>query len=120
MKIDIVSLFPDMFAAYLDESILKRAQAAGHITITPRALRPFGLGKHAVTDEPPNGGGGGMVLRPEPLFAAVEGPSCPRPRPRGPPTPRVILMTPQGRPFTQAVAQDPRRRRPPGAALRPL
>ena len=108
MKIDIVTLFPEMFSAYLDESILKRAQTAGHIQVELHAIREHGLGKHRITDEPPYGGGGGMVLRPEPLFDSVkpllaEGVATAGPNDQSPP---VILLTPQGRLFTQAVADE--------------
>lgn len=106
MKIDIISLFPEMFAAYLDESILKRAQAAGHIEIAIHDIRPYGLGKHHVTDEPPYGGGGGMVLRPEPVFAAVEAALATRNATASNATPRIILMTPQGRQLTQGLVEE--------------
>ena len=99
MRFDIISLFPDMLNAYFGESILKRAQAADLINIAVHDLRPFGVGKHRITDEPPVGGGGGMVLKPEPIFAAVE--SIP-PKPSAP----IILLSPQGRPFTQRVAEE--------------
>lgn len=112
MHIDILTLFPEMFPGYLNESILKRAQAAGLLHINLHNLREFGMGKHRVTDEPPYGGGGGMVLKPEPIFTAVESlittlQSHEEERRvtedwRLP----VILLTPQGRPFTQTVAQE--------------
>lgn len=108
MRIDIVTLFPEMFAAYLDESILKRARAAGLIEVNLHALREQGLGRHRITDEPPYGGGGGMVLRPEPIFATVEAILADRPPAAAPsesPVP-VIMLTPQGRPFSQAVAGE--------------
>jgi tRNA (guanine37-N1)-methyltransferase len=100
MRIDILTLFPEMFSGYLDESILKRAQAAGLLAVHLHNIRDYAAGKHRVTDEPPYGGGGGMVLKPEPIFAAVEAvlgptPACP-----------VILLTPQGRLFNQRVAQE--------------
>ena len=72
MQIDVLTLFPAMFTAYLGESILKRAQSAGILSIDIHNIRDFATGKHRVTDEPPFGGGGGMVLKPEPVFAAVE------------------------------------------------
>ena len=117
MRIDILTLFPDMFPCYLDESILKRAQEAGLLSIHLHNIRDYAGGRHRVTDEPPYGGGGGMVLKPEPVFAAVEavveqgsrgaeeqGSNSPaHPLTRSPP---LILLTPQGRPFTQPVAQE--------------
>jgi tRNA (guanine37-N1)-methyltransferase len=121
MQIDILTLFPDMFNGYLNESILKRAQAANHLTIYLHNLRDYATDKHRVTDEPPYGGGGGMVLKPEPIFRAVEDvlqggeerrakgeerALTPHPSPLASrPTP-IILMSPQGRPFTQQVAAE--------------
>ena len=114
MHIDILTLFPAMFTGYLNESILKRAQEANHLTIHLHNIRDYATGKHRVTDEPPYGGGGGMVLKPEPIFRAVEDvlqmgeereargegrKLAPRPSP-------IILMSPQGRPFTQQVATE--------------
>jgi len=101
MRIDVLTLFPAMFSAYLDESILRRAQTAGLIAIGVHNIRDHAAGRHRVTDEPPFGGGGGMVLKPEPLFAAAEaiigGTS---------PGPRRILLSPQGRSLTQALATE--------------
>lgn len=99
MHVDILTLFPEMFTCYLHESILKRAQENGHLTIQLHNIRDYAAGKHRVTDEPPYGGGGGMVLKPQPIFTAVES-ILPQPRPP------VILLTPQGRPFTQRIAQE--------------
>jgi tRNA (guanine37-N1)-methyltransferase len=112
MRIDILTLFPGMFPGYLNESILQKAQDLGKLEIHLHNIRDYAAGKHRVTDEPPFGGGGGMVLKPEPIFLAVEsllftlqssnkedqrvkGEECP-----------IILLTPQGRPFTQAIAQE--------------
>ena len=88
-----------MFAAYLGESILQRAQTAGLIAINLHNIRDYATGRHRVTDEPPFGGGGGMVLKPEPIFAAVEAVAG-----VATPGPRRILLSPQGRPLTQALA----------------
>jgi tRNA (guanine37-N1)-methyltransferase len=101
MHIDILTLFPEMFPGYLNASILKRAQEMGRLSVALHNIRDYATGKHRVTDEPPFGGGGGMVLKPEPIFAAVQSliPSS------QPPTP-IILLSPQGRPFTQAIAQE--------------
>jgi tRNA (guanine37-N1)-methyltransferase len=101
MHIDILTLFPEMFPGYLNESILKRAQEMGQLSIGLHNIRDYAAGKHRVTDEPPYGGGGGMVLKPEPIFAAVQplvfSPQSPVP---------IILLSPQGRPFTQTIAQE--------------
>ena len=102
MRFDLFTLFPEICAAYLQESILKRAQEAGLIEVSLHNIRDHAAGKHRVTDDLPYGGGGGMVMKPEPVFAAVESVLGDAPaRERIP----IILLTPQGRPFTQAVAQ---------------
>lgn len=73
MRIDIVTLFPEVFEGYLGTSILGRAQEAGLLDVRVHSLRAYATDRHRVTDEPPYGGGGGMVLKPGPLFRAVEG-----------------------------------------------
>src|SRR5262249_12134107 len=100
MRIDVFTLFPAMFEGPLTESILKRAQESGLLTVQLHNIRDYAPGKHKVTDEPPYGGGGGMVMKAEPIVSAVESvladaPDIP-----------VILTTPQGRVFTQAIARD--------------
>ena len=96
LQIDIVTIFPRMLDGILGESILKRAQEAGLVQIRCVNLRDFASGAHLTTDDRPYGGGPGMVMKPEPVFKAVE--SLRRPGSK------VILMTPQGAPFKQAVA----------------
>ena len=103
MRIDVVTLFPGMFSAYLGESILQRAQAAGLLTIAVHNIRDYAAGRHHVTDEPPFGGGGGMVLKPEPIFAAVEAVTAAAEPSR---QPRRILLSPQGRLLTQRAAEE--------------
>jgi tRNA (guanine37-N1)-methyltransferase len=98
VKIDIVTLFPGIVQAPLGESIVGRARARGVVEIAVHDLRRFAPGKHRVTDEPPFGGGGGMILKPEPLADAIEAV-------RGA-TGRVILLDPAGRRFTQGVARE--------------
>lgn len=98
MRIDIVTLFPEMALAPLSDSIIQRARAAGIVEVEGHQLRDWSLDKHRRVDDSPCGGGQGMLLKPEPVFAAVEAL-------RRPDT-RVILMTPQGRPFKQAVARE--------------
>ncbi len=100
MRIDIFTLFPEMLTAYLQESILKRAQESGKLTVVLHNIRDYALDKHQVTDDLPYGGGGGMVMKPEPIFAAVEAVLG------SPANAPVILLTPQGRPFNQGVAQE--------------
>lgn len=107
MRFDIFTLFPEVCAPYVQESILKRAQAAGLVDVRLHNIRDYAPGKHQVTDDEPYGGGGGMVMKPEPVFNAVEsvlgiGASGAEP---STPTP-VILLTPQGRTFNQAIAYE--------------
>ena len=100
MRIDIVTLFPAMLEAPLAESIVGRARGRGLVDIRVHDLRQHAAGRHRVTDEPPFGGGGGMILKPEPLAAAVDAV-----RAEGPGA-RVILLGPAGRRFTQDVARE--------------
>ena len=110
MRFDIFTLFPEICSAYLQESILKRAQAAGLVSIHLHNIRDYAADRHHVTDDLPYGGGGGMVMKPEPVFNAVESVlEIPNPKFQPPPLQApipIILLTPQGRPFTQAVAQE--------------
>ncbi|MCL0059614.1 tRNA (guanosine(37)-N1)-methyltransferase TrmD [Dehalococcoidia bacterium] len=99
MRIDIVTLFPNMFSGPFDESIIRRARDNKFVEIVIHNLRDYGLGKHRVVDDYPYGGGSGMVLMPEPLFSAVEAI-------KGESRIPVILLTPQGRLFTQQVAEE--------------
>jgi tRNA (guanine37-N1)-methyltransferase len=98
MKIDVLTLFPAMFAGPLDESIVKRAREAGLLDLKIHQLRDYTHDRHKTVDDRPFGGGPGMLLKPEPIFEAVEAIARE--------STRVILMSPSGRPFTQAVARD--------------
>ena len=98
MKIDVLTLFPAMFAGPLDESIVKRARQAGHLDLTIHDLRDYTHDRHRTVDDRPFGGGPGMVLKPEPIFEAVEALAGAKTR--------VTLMTPQGRRFEQPVARE--------------
>lgn len=100
MRFDVFSLFPELFAPYLDASIVGRARQAGLLDVRVHNIRDYASGKHQVTDDEPYGGGGGMVMKPEPIFAAIESVIG------TPPAIPVILLSPQGRPFTQALAQE--------------
>jgi tRNA (guanine37-N1)-methyltransferase len=100
LQFDVFSLIPEVFVPYLDASILQRAIANRLIGVNVHNIRDWALDKHHITDDAPYAGGGGMVMKPEPIFAAVESvlgapPECP-----------LILLTPQGRPFTQGVANE--------------
>lgn len=112
MRIDILTLFPGMFPGYLNESILQKAQDVGQLQLHLHNIRDFAAGKHRVTDEPPFGGGGGMLLKPEPIFDAVESlflnhqsSKNKDQRAKIEDVP-IILLSPQGRPFSQAIAQE--------------
>ncbi len=99
LRIDVLTLFPGMFEGPLSHSILARAREAGLLAVETHDLRRYAEGKHRVTDEPPFGGGGGMVMKPEPIFAGVEalaetfGPG------------RVILLSPSGARLTSETAE---------------
>ncbi|MHB1685186.1 MAG: tRNA (guanosine(37)-N1)-methyltransferase TrmD [Bacilli bacterium] len=101
MKIHVLTLFPEMMTGALSASILGRAQQQGLVDIQLTNFRDFATDRHRTVDDYPFGGGAGMVLKPEPLFRAVEAIAETEPQP-----PRVILMSPQGRPFTQAIAHE--------------
>jgi tRNA (guanine37-N1)-methyltransferase len=98
MKVDVLTLFPAMFAGPLDESIIRRAREGGRLELTVHDLRGWTHDRHRTVDDEPYGGGPGMLLKPEPVFEAVEDLADEETR--------VILMTPQGRPFKQALARD--------------
>ncbi|MGE5141066.1 MAG: tRNA (guanosine(37)-N1)-methyltransferase TrmD [Rudaea sp.] len=103
MRFDIFTLFPEMFAGVLSASIIQRARDAGLLQIDIHNIRDYTFDKHHVTDDYTYGGGGGMVMKPEPIVTAVEsalGPSetrgeCP-----------IILLSPQGRLFNQSLARE--------------
>jgi tRNA (guanine37-N1)-methyltransferase len=101
MHFDILTLFPGLFAGVFEESILKRAREAGLLTTSLHNIRDHAAGRHQVTDDTPYGGGGGMIMKPEPIFAAVEAVLG---KEQG--TVPIILLTPQGRLFTQQVARE--------------
>jgi len=105
VQFDILTLFPDMFTGPFNESIIKRAREAGLIRIAVHNIRDYAAGRHQVTDDTPYGGGGGMIMKPEPIFAAAEAvladdTDVPR-----------ILLTPQGRILTQPLARRLSRQR---------
>jgi tRNA (guanine37-N1)-methyltransferase len=99
MRVDILTLFPGIFSGPLDNSILLKAREAGLLTVAVHDLRDFAAGKHRVTDEPPFGGGGGMVMKPEPVFAGVESV-----RERFGPG-KAVLLSPQGETLSSALAR---------------
>ena len=98
MKIDVLTLFPAMFAGPLDESIIMRARKSGLLELKIHQLRDWTHDRHKTVDDRPFGGGPGMLLKPEPLFEAVE--NLKREKTR------VILLSPAGRKFDQAIARE--------------
>jgi len=108
MQFEVFTLLPEVFPSYLDTSILKRARERGLITVNVHNIRDYTHDKHHTTDDLPYGGGGGMVMKPEPVFEAVEsvlGMSHQTPPEVDAKIP-VILLTPQGRVFDQNVARE--------------
>jgi tRNA (guanine37-N1)-methyltransferase len=98
VKIDVLTLFPAMFAGPLDESIVQRARENGALDLAVHNLRDYTHDRHKTVDDRPFGGGPGMLLKPEPIFEAVEK--------LGRESTRVILLSPAGRPFNQAIARE--------------
>ena len=98
MRIDILTLFPEVCRAPLNESMMKRAQTSGALELRIHNLRDWTTDKHRMADDAPFGGGQGMVMKPEPVFAAVESLQSE--------ASTVVLMTPQGKRFTQALASE--------------
>jgi len=106
LRLDIVTIFPDYFRQAFDFGIIRRARAAGLVEIKAHDLRSWTSDKHHVVDDRPFGGGDGMVLKPEPIFAAVESLTGARRREHVKPNTRVVLLSPQGKQLTQAVAAE--------------
>src|SRR5512140_1244217 len=102
MKIDVVTLFPAMFAGPLHESIIKRAREAGRLDLAIHNLRDYSHDRHKTVDDRPFGGGPGMLLKPEPIFEAVESIASEQTH--------VVLLTPAGRRFEQRIARELSRR----------
>ena len=98
MKIDVLTLFPEMFAGPLDVSIVQRARTKGLLDLKIHNLRDYTHDRHKTVDDEPFGGGPGMVLKAEPLFEAVEALATDETQ--------VIIMTPAGRRFEQGIARD--------------
>jgi tRNA (guanine37-N1)-methyltransferase len=98
-KMQVITLFPEMFTGVFESSMLWKAQKDGHVELSTIDLRPFGLGPRHTVDDTPYGGGDGMLLKPEPLFAAVKQAK------ENDPTAKVLLMTARGQRWKQATAQ---------------
>lgn len=99
MRIDVFTLFPEVMEAYLQSSILGRARTSGLVDVKLYNIRDYTTDKHRTTDDEPFGGGGGMVMKPEPIFTAVEGVLADAME-----DVPIILLTPQGRLFSQHMA----------------
>jgi tRNA (guanine37-N1)-methyltransferase len=100
LSFDVFTIFPEVFEPYIRSSMMQQARNRGLMDVKIHNFRDWTTDRHRMTDDEPYGGGGGMVMKPEPIFAAVEGvlgspPNCP-----------VILLTPQGRNFNQSVALE--------------
>jgi tRNA (guanine37-N1)-methyltransferase len=107
MQFEVFTLLPEIFPPYLESSILQRARQRGLISVQVHNIRDYTHDRHHVTDDTPYGGGGGMVMKPEPVFEAVETVLGLNPPPSGPhPVPPVIMLTPQGRVFSHSIAEE--------------
>jgi tRNA (guanine37-N1)-methyltransferase len=106
LRCDIITIFPEFFREAFDYGITRRARAAGLVDAKAHDLRRWTSDKHHIVDDRPFGGGEGMVLKPEPIFAAVQELTGRATREDYSPHTRVVLLSPQGRVFTQEVAQD--------------
>jgi tRNA (guanine37-N1)-methyltransferase len=106
LRFDIITIFPEFFREVIDCGILRRARNAGLVEITAHDLRQWTTDKHHVVDDRPFGGGDGMVLKPEPIFAGVEALTGASRREDMPAKTRVMLLSAQGQVFSQALAQE--------------
>ena len=106
LRCDIITIFPKFFREAFDYGIVRRARAAGLVETKAHDLRDWTSDKHHIVDDRPFGGGEGMVLKPEPIFAAVKELTGCGKRDEYSPGTRVVLLSPQGRVFTQEMAQD--------------
>jgi tRNA (guanine37-N1)-methyltransferase len=106
MKFDILTIFPEFFREVFDFGIVRRARAAGIVEIRAHDLRSWAFDKHKMVDDRPFGGGDGMVLKPEPIFAAIENLIGTTERAEYPSGTKIILLTPQGKVFKQSLARE--------------
>jgi tRNA (guanine37-N1)-methyltransferase len=104
MRIDVLTIFPEFFDAVFDFGIIRRAKLAEIVEINVHDIREYAVDKHKMVDDRPFGGGDGMVLKPEPIFAAIENLVGTSDREAYPAGTRVVLLSPQGKPFAQADA----------------
>jgi tRNA (guanine37-N1)-methyltransferase len=106
LRFDIITIFPEFFREAIDCGIVRRARNAGLVQITAHDLRQWTTDKHHVVDDRPFGGGDGMVLKPEPIFAGVEALTGAAKREDLPARTRVVLLSAQGEVFSQSLAQE--------------
>src|SRR5689334_1466332 len=106
LRFDIITIFPEFFREAIDCGIVRRARNAGLVEITAHDLRQWTTDKHHVVDDRPFGGGDGMVLKPEPIFAGVEALTGAAKREQLPAKTRVVLLSAQGEVFSQSLAQE--------------
>lgn len=109
MQFEVFTLLPEVFPSYLETSILKRARERNLISVNVHNIRDYTHDKHHTTDDTPYGGGGGMVMKPEPVFEAIEtvlGIASPPSTPETESNIPIILLTPQGRVFNQSIAKE--------------
>lgn len=107
MQFEVFTLLPEVFPPYLESSIIQRARQRGLVSVNVHNIRDYTHDKHHMTDDTPYGGGGGMVMKPEPVFEAIE--TVLELDPHRTPSelaPPIIMLTPQGRVFTQAIAEE--------------
>jgi tRNA (guanine37-N1)-methyltransferase len=106
MRIEVLTIFPEFFAEVFDFGIIRRAKLAGIVEIGVRDLREYAVDKHKMVDDRPFGGGDGMVLKPEPIFAAIENLLGTTDRAEYPAGTSVVLLSPQGAPLKQPLAKS--------------
>ncbi|MBA3770182.1 MAG: tRNA (guanosine(37)-N1)-methyltransferase TrmD, partial [Blastocatellia bacterium] len=106
MKIDVLTIFPEFFSQVFDFGIIRRAKLAEIVEIAVHDIRDYATDKQRMVDDRPFGGGDGMVLKPEPIFAAIENLIGTSERDQFPQGTRVVLLTPQGRQFKQQAAKE--------------
>lgn len=106
MKIDVLTIFPEFFTQVFDFGIIRRAKLAEIVEINIHDIREFTNDKHRMVDDRPFGGGDGMVLKPEPIFAAIEKLIGTTIRDKYPPRTKVVLLSPQGKPLRQRAAKE--------------
>ena len=106
MRIDVLTIFPEFFGQVFDFGIIRRAKKFGLVELNVHDLRDYALDKHRMTDDRPFGGGDGMVMKPEPIFAAIESLTGTAIRDEYPAGTRVVLLSPQGTPLKQAYAAE--------------